>query len=97
MRDVIIATLEGSDICHAEGQEVVHNAPALKMCRVLCELGYDPLRPMHVFRGQELAMTIKSIGWGAKYTVAEDPNVHLVRYRPFPKKGPLPSRGEPQD
>lgn len=65
MRDVIVATLYGADVCFAEGQEVTGQAPALAMCHLLVAMGYDPLRPMHVFRDGELAMTIKSIGWGA--------------------------------
>lgn len=64
MKDDIIATVVG-DLCHAEGFTVRHNAPVLAMCRLLVDLGYDPRRPLLAFRGTELAMAIKSIGYGA--------------------------------
>jgi hypothetical protein len=63
----IIAQFMGSDRCTAEGLEVKVNAPGLAMCRRLLEAGFEDCRPLHCFRGEELAMKISSIGWGAKY------------------------------
>ncbi|HMA74377.1 MAG TPA: hypothetical protein VKP67_23240, partial [Xanthobacteraceae bacterium] len=57
----------GCDLCHAEGHTVKHPAPILAMCRHLVEAGYDPKRPLLAFRGSELAMHVKSIGYGAHY------------------------------
>jgi hypothetical protein len=68
----IIAALDGSDLCHAAGYTVKDHAPALAMCRLLLQSGFDPQRPLLVFRGAELAMRIKSIEYGAHYAVAEN-------------------------
>lgn len=67
MKDDIIASVVGCDLCHAEGHTVKHPAPILAMCRHLVEAGYDPKRPLLAFRGSELAMHVKSIGYGAHY------------------------------
>ena len=73
MKDDIIASLVGSDLCHCEGLTVQHNAPILAMCRRLVEEGYDPTRPLLAFRGSELAMRVKTIGYGAHWCVSARP------------------------
>ena len=78
----IFARFEGSNVCEAEGLRVVTNAAGLSMCRKLIDTGFDAERPLHIYRGSQLAMKISSIGWGAQYTVSEEPEVHLVKYRP---------------
>lgn len=41
------------------------------MCRALLGGGFDPDRAMHVYRGKSLALTVRSIGEGAKLTVTD--------------------------
>ena len=93
----ILAQFIKSDRCTAEGLEVRANAPGLAMCRKLIEAGYDPNRPLHCFRGEEIAMTISSIGYGAEYSVSEPSTgsgVRLVPYSEGPKKSGAASRIE---
>ena len=47
------------------------HAPVLAMCRALIAAGYDPSRPLHVYRDKVLALTVRSIGEGAKLTVKD--------------------------
>jgi hypothetical protein len=80
----ITAEIIGSDRCEAEGHTVRAAAPVLAMCRKLIEAGYDPATPLHAYRGDNLALTVSTIGWGAKHTV-EDSRCGtpvLRRYRP---------------
>jgi hypothetical protein len=53
------------------------------MYRKLLEAGFEDSRPLHCYRGDGLAMRISSIGWGAKYTVEDNPygTPVLRRYR----------------
>jgi hypothetical protein len=63
----IIATVEGAGLCHAAGFTVKDHAPILATCRLLVQAGFDPGRPLLAFRGPELAMRVKTIGYGAKF------------------------------
>lgn len=69
----IRAEIVGSDQCRAEGYTARASAPVLALCRVLVEAGFDPGRPLHVFRGATLCLTIRTIGEGAVLTVKERP------------------------
>jgi hypothetical protein len=82
----IIATIIGSDTCTAEGITVRAAAPVLAMCRKLIEAGYDPALPLHAYRGDVLCLKIKSIGEGAKWTVADRPSGQMgfVKWTPPP-------------
>jgi hypothetical protein len=40
------------------------------MCRALVAAGYDPSRPLHVYRGAALALKVRSIGEGARLRVS---------------------------
>ena len=44
--------------------------PVLALCRALVGAGYDPGRPLHVYRGKTLALTVRSIGEGARLRVS---------------------------
>jgi hypothetical protein len=46
------------------------HAPVLGLCRALLEAGYDPRRPLRAYRGDTVALKIRSIGEGAAYTSA---------------------------
>jgi hypothetical protein len=53
------------DACSALGITVRGSAPVLKLCRRLLEIGRDPTTPLRVFRGETLALRVRSIGEGA--------------------------------
>ena len=65
----IRAALFGSDQCRAEGCTVRAVSPILETCRRLTQAGYDPDRPLHCYRGDILALRVRSIGEGAALTV----------------------------
>ena len=65
----IRAALFGSDQCRAEGRTVRAASPILETCHQLTQAGYDPDRPLHCYRGDILALRVRSIGEGAALTV----------------------------
>ena len=67
----IRATLCGSTKCSAEGITVTGTVPVLQLCRKLVAAGYDPNRPMEVYRGDVLALRVSSIGQAAKLGVRD--------------------------
>jgi len=72
----------------AKGLEVVEtrNSGAIvcQLCRNLIEAGYDPSTPLEAWRGQTLALRVRSIGEGAKLTVEETKTgPRFRRWRPF--------------
>ena len=68
----IRATLIGSDHCEADGIVARGHAPVLGLCRALLAAGYDPRRPLHAYRGDTVALRIRSIREGAAYTVEDN-------------------------
>jgi hypothetical protein len=68
----IHATLVGSDCCEAEGISGRGYAPAFELCRKLVAAGFDPVSPLEAWRGETLSLRIRSIGEGARLTVADD-------------------------
>jgi hypothetical protein len=72
--DPIEADIVGSTECRARdrarGITVHSGSPVLAMCRALVGAGYDPHRPLHVYRGDTLALTVRTIGEGAKLAVS---------------------------
>jgi hypothetical protein len=83
----IRATLIGSNRCEALGVTRRGSAPVLTLCRVLVAAGHDPRRPLHAYRGDVLALKVRSIGEGAKFTVKEDrTGPRFVTWEPFPRR-----------
>ena len=80
----LCADLVGSDICTAPGIIARSYAPVLALCRRLIEAGIDPGRPLHVYRGDTLALVVRSIAEGARLTVGDNRLGHprFVRFRP---------------
>jgi len=80
----LCADLAGSDVCTAPGIIARSYAPVLALCRRLIEAGIDPHRPLHVYRGDTLALVVRSIAEGARLTVGDNRLGHprFVRYRP---------------
>ena len=62
----IRAELLGSSQCTAAGITVRGNAPVLALCRRLVAAGHDPATPLRVYRGDVLALVVRSIGEGAR-------------------------------
>jgi hypothetical protein len=83
----IHAMLIGSNGCEALGITARGYAPALDLCRALVKAGYDPRRPLHAYRGDVLALKVRSIGEGARLTVREDrAGPRFVAWEPFPRR-----------
>ena len=57
----IVAQLSDSDTCTALGLTAQSTSPVLALCRQLVAAGHDPAQPLHVFRGNTLALIIRSI------------------------------------
>jgi hypothetical protein len=72
--DPIEAELIGSNECRARdrarGITVRSSSPVLALCRALVGAGYDPGRPLHVYRGKVLALKVRTIGEGARLRVS---------------------------
>jgi hypothetical protein len=82
----IRANLTGSNQCRAAGYTVRAAAPILATCRWLIEVGHDPDRPLHCYRGATLAITVTSIGQGARLEINGDAN----GFRPLRKPDAAP-------
>jgi hypothetical protein len=67
----IRASLISSDRCEVDGIVARGHAPVLGLCRALLEAGYDPCRPLHAYRGNTVALKIRSIQ-GAAFTVEDN-------------------------
>jgi hypothetical protein len=66
----IEAELNGGDSCQGYGITTRSSSPVLSLCRKLNEAGYDPSRPLHVYRGKVLALIVRTIGEGARLRVS---------------------------
>jgi hypothetical protein len=83
----IRATLVGSNCCEALGITARGYAPVLDLCRALVKADHDPRRPLHAYRGDVLALKVRSIGEGARLTVREDrAGPRFVAWEPFPRR-----------
>lgn len=69
---VIRAELVRNDTCAALGITARAYAPVLALCRLLVVAGHDPDRPLHVHRGEALALVVQSIGQAAALTIDDD-------------------------
>jgi hypothetical protein len=81
----ITATLIGSDTAKAGDIVCRGRSPVFGLCRALLAAGSDPNSKLSCFRGDVLALTIKTIGIGAKLTIKENDWVgpKVVPYEPF--------------
>jgi hypothetical protein len=66
------ATLSGSHKASIYGVTVRGDAPVLKLCRWLIEAGAHPDTPLEVYRGDTLALRVRSIGEAAQLRVTND-------------------------
>ncbi len=74
------AELIGTDICSAAGITVHEHAPVLALCRKLMAAGHDAVTPLLCYRGDILALNIRSIGEAAQLEV-NGTATGFVRYR----------------
>jgi hypothetical protein len=83
---VIRAVLIGSGRCEADGIIAYGYAPVLDLCRALIKAGHDPKRALHAYRGEVLALAVRSIGEGAQLTIEDGPHgtPRLRRWRNRP-------------
>jgi hypothetical protein len=81
----IIATLIGNDTAQAGDIVVRSRSPVFALCRALLAAGADPNSKLECFRGSVLALTVKTIGIGAKLTIKENDWVgpKVVPYEPL--------------
>jgi len=97
----IPAALIGSDRCEAGGISVCGAAPVLALCRKLVSAGHDPERPLHAYRGNVLALRMRSIGEAAQLAIAGDgvgfrhrKGVAAASHMQFATPEALPSRDQ---
>jgi hypothetical protein len=84
---IIRAELKGSNCCEALGVTARGHAPVLDLCRALVAAGHDPHRPLHAYRGDVLALKIRSIAEGAKLTVRDDrAGPRFAPWEPLPRR-----------
>jgi hypothetical protein len=75
--------LEAEGIWTSEGGR----APVLELCRKLVRAGYDPGRPLEVYRGDVLCLRVRSIGEGAKLFIDESKDARFTLSSPFAGAG----------
>jgi hypothetical protein len=64
-KPVIRGELTGSSTCSAAGFTATSGTPVLVLCRELVAAGFYPDQPLEVYRGDTLALRIRSIGEAA--------------------------------
>jgi hypothetical protein len=69
MHDIIRAELIGDDTAIALGITARSSTPVIRLCQQLLDAGHDPHTRLHVYRGQTLALTVRSIGEGARLII----------------------------
>jgi hypothetical protein len=65
------AELIGTNCAIALGINAHSPSPVVALCRALIEAGHDPATPLHVLRGNTLALRIRSIGEAARLEVSQ--------------------------
>lgn len=72
--------------CQGEGTIARGSAPVLALCRALIKAGHDPAKPLEAWRGDTLALRVRTIGEGARLRVA----THCVGFETIPEctRGP---------
>jgi hypothetical protein len=81
----IIATLIGNDTAQAGDIVSRGRSPVFALCRALLAAGANPDSPLECYRGGVLALTVRTIGIGAKLTIKENDWVgpKVVLYEPL--------------
>ena len=82
---VIIARLTNDDVAQAGDIVARSRTPVFALCRALLAAGANPNSRLECFRGSVLALTVKSVGIGAKLTIRETvtDGPRVVRWKPL--------------
>ena len=82
---VIVAQLIGDDTAQAGDIVVRSRSPVFALCRALLAAGANSNSRLECFRGSVLALTVKTIGIGAKLTIRETvtDGPRVVRWKPL--------------
>jgi hypothetical protein len=88
----IHAQLIGSKTCSAAGKTAAGSAPVLALCRQLLAAGFDPSRPLEVYRATTLALYVRTIGEAANLTVRESTRDGRPRFARLSSDGSAPMR-----
>lgn len=81
----IIATLHKSNAARCGRHEIKSRSPITELCRALVAEGHDPETPLHCYRDDILAVTVRSIGAGAELFATETRNApRFIKFEPFP-------------
>ena len=82
---VITAALIGADTARAGDISCRGKSPVFALCRALLAAGADPSSKLECYRGDVLALTVKSVGIGAKLTIRETvtDGPRVVRWKPL--------------
>jgi hypothetical protein len=83
---IIIAQLIGDDTAKAGDIVARSRSPVFALCRALLAAGANPNSKLECFRGSVLALTVKTIGAGAKLTIMENnrSGPRVAPYEAFP-------------
>jgi hypothetical protein len=73
--------LVGVDLIVVDRLSVCSDTPILDACRKLVHFGVDPKTPLHCFRNGRLAVTVRSIGEGARLEINGNGIGFVVRRR----------------
>jgi hypothetical protein len=86
MTTTITAILIGNDTAHAGDIVCRGRSPVFGLCRALLAAGADPESRLECYRAATLALTVKSIGRGAKLTIKESDRggFQVAHWEPFP-------------
>jgi hypothetical protein len=68
-RTQLRAELIGDDACAVLGVTIHSVTPVLATCRELLDQGHNPATRLHCYRGDILALAVRSIGEGAALSV----------------------------
>jgi hypothetical protein len=85
IQEAVRAELRRDDTAMALGIKAIGYAPVIALCRALLKAGTDPTLPLEVWRGNVLALTVRSIGKAALLTVTTGRNGAPVFVRHAPR------------
>jgi hypothetical protein len=91
----IRAELSGADTCSARGITVKCESPVLALCRKLIDAGHNPATPLEVYRGDVLALRIRSIGQGAQLQINGNTRLVFAGASKRRTASPMPSVASP--
>ena len=82
---IVRAELHGDDTAQSGELLAAGKSPVFNLCRLLVAAGIDADSKLECYRDDVLALTVKTIGIGAKLTIRENDWVgpKVVRYEPF--------------